>query len=718
MKHPFGRNKQWVVLAATLTWFGMGPLMSVSPSAAGVKGRERRQEQSATVEQGAKLFNPTCSSSYCHGPNGADGGAPTLRGRNFTAEYVNRVISEGVPGTPMPSFKNQYSQEQIRQLVAYVMSLPKGSAGPTSTPTASPEAAAAARAARRPGSEDQATTGLAMPATKEVSAERLINAAKEPQNWMTYFGAYNAQRYSPLNQINRGNVKQIAPAWAFQTGKIEGGLNAAPLVADGVMYLVGSYNRVFALDAETGKTYWHYFYKLPTGPIPYGTSVRGIAIGRGLVFMGTLDNHMVALDARTGKEVWNVEIEDSRKCGCNVSSAPIVVKDKVIVGVTGGDSAHRGYLTAYDVKTGQQAWRFYTIPGPGEPGFETWKGDSWKFGGGATWMTGSYDPDLNLVYWGVGNPSSDFYGGDRAGDNLYTGCVVALDADTGKLKWHYQEVPHDTYDFDAAYEPTLIDIDRNGQKQRLLIHTNKGGYVWALDRVTGKYVNAWPHVDTVNWVKGFEKDGAQVGRLDVPVGKSTLVCPFWGGGRSWNHQAYSPRTGWLYNHGIEWCGLITPIPQEAKEGRGFVAGTIVPKPPPTGQAYGHIDAFDPVGGAKKWSVKMKYPLTSSLLATAGDLLFTADVEGNFLAYDAKTGEQLYSFNTGSGTRGSPITYSVKGRQYIAVPSGLGSIFTSGLGALWPEARNFQSGSTLFVFALPAAANERKASVTRFEKIEN
>ncbi|MGH9838869.1 MAG: PQQ-dependent dehydrogenase, methanol/ethanol family [Blastocatellia bacterium] len=654
------------------------------------------QNQQQSLEAGGKLFNPTCSSGYCHGQNGTGGSAPSLRDRNFTPEYLTRVIAQGVPGTPMPGFKSQHSQVEIEQLVAYVMSLSPASAA--STPGAGP--------ARRRGPEDRAVTGLPMPAMKEVTGERLARAASEPHNWLTYFGTYDARRYSPLNQINRANIKRIAPVWAFQTGKVEGGLNAAPLVVDGVMYLVGSYNRVFALDAATGKPFWHYFYKLPTGPIPYGTSVRGLAVGYGLVFMGTLDNHLVALDARTGREVWNVEIENSQKCGCNILAAPIVVKDKVVVGVTGGDSAHRGYLNAYFARTGEHAWRFYTIPGPGEPGFETWEAESWKFGGGATWMTGSYDPELNLIYWGVGNPSSDFYGGNREGDNLYTDSIVALDADTGKLKWHYQEIPHDIYDFDSAYESILIDVQRNGRKEKLLVHPQKSGYTWVLDRVTGKYLGAWPHIETINWVKGFDKDGKHIGRLDLPAGKSTLVCPYWGGSRSWNHATYSPRTGWLYNHGIEWCGMITPIPQEAREGRGFVAGAITAAPPPNGAPHGHIDAFDPVTGAKKWTVKMKYPLTSSLLATGGDLVFTADIEGHFLAYDAQTGEKLYSFNTGSGTRGSPVTYAINGRQYIAVPSGLGSIFTSGL-SLWPEARNFQNGSTLFVFALPEVATARK-----------
>jgi alcohol dehydrogenase (cytochrome c) len=709
MKHQRKRPGQRIALSVTLAWFGVFTWLSFQPSMMGSTATASVvQNQPALIEQGSKLFNPTCSNAYCHGANGTGGSAPSLRDRNFTAEYVARIIAEGKAGTAMQSFKGQYSPEQIQQLTAYVMSLSKGGGAPPATANR-PPAPAATGAARRTGADDQATTKLPMPPLKEVTSERLVNAAKEPQNWMTYFGNYNAQRYSALNQITRENVKQLAPVWAFQTGKIEGGLNAAPLVVDGVMYLVGSYNRLFALDAVTGKLFWHYFYKLPPVPIAYGTSVRGIALGYGLVFMGTLDNHLVALDAKTGKEVWNVEIEDSQKCGCNVNAAPIVVKDKVVVGVTGGDSAHRGYLNAFEAKTGKPAWRFYTIPGPGEPGIETWKAESWKFGGGATWMTGSYDPDLNLIYWGIGNPAADFYGPDREGDNLYTDSVVALDADTGKLKWHYQEIPHDEYDFDSAYEPVLIDVARNGQNQKLLVHTNKSGYVWVLDRVTGKYLNAWPHVDTVNWVKGFDKDGKQIGRLPVSLGQSTTVCPFWGGGRSWNHAAYSPRTGWLYNHGIEYCGVITPIKQEPRAGRIYVGGTITPQHPPSGQAYGHIDAFDPISGKKHWTVKMTYPLTSSLLATAGDVLFTADVEGNFLAYDAKTGAQLYSFNTGSGTRGSPITYAVNGRQYIAVPSGLGSIFTGGLGRLWPEARNFQNGSTLFVFALPEAATERKAS---------
>ena len=537
---------------------------------------------------------------------------------------------------------------------------------------------------------------------QEMTGERLAKARKEPQNWPTYFGAYDAWRYSPLDQIRADNVKNLVPVWAFQTGKIEGGLNATPLVIDGIMYLTASEGRVFALNAETGERLWTYNYSMPRGQIsPYGKFNRGVAVGYGMVFFGTMDNHVVALDAKTGKGVWNVEVEDVKKCGCNINGAPFLVKDKLIVGGTGGDSAHRGYISAFNAKTGRLAWRFYTIPGPGEPGHESWGGsEMWKFGGGSTWLTGSYDPDLNLIYWGIGNPSSDFHNDVRPGTNLYTDCIVALDADTGKLKWYYQEIPGDSWDFDSSYESVLIDVTRDGKTEKLLVHPNKGGFTWVLDRVTGKFKNAWRYVDTINWVKTIDKDGNLVERNEPEVGKTKLICPNWGGARSWTHSAYSPRTGWFYNDGIEWCGDTISLPQEAREGQGFIAGNVTNKPPPNGKVTSHIDAFDPVTGDKKWTLPTKYPILASLLATGGDVLFTGDVEGRFLALDAKTGKQLWSFSTGSGHRGGPITYSIKGRQYVATPSGLGSLFVGGMPSVWPEVADFPAGSAVFVFALP------------------
>jgi len=534
----------------------------------------------------------------------------------------------------------------------------------------------------------------------EVTAERLSQAGKEPHNWLSYGGTYNAWRYSSLDQINKNNLKKLVPVWAFQTGKTDGGFSCTPLVADGVMYISSPWNRVFAINAVTGKELWHYYYPVPKEfGLIYGPWNRGVALGYVLVFMGTIDNHLVALDSKTGKEVWNVNIENVQQCGCNISGAPLVVKDKVIVGVTGGDSAHRGYINAFDAETGRRAWRFWTIPGPGEKGHETWEGDSWKNGGGSTWMTGSYDPELNLLYWGVGNPAADFYGESRSGANLYTDCMIALDPDSGELKWYYQEIPHDVWDWDSAYEAVLLDLPVKGTLRKLLVNPDKGGYTWVLDRTNGQFINAWPLADNINWISGIDAQGNLLGRKEPPVGKPTLICPSIGGGRSWNHAAYSPRTGLFYTTGIEWCQMVTVQKEEPKPGATFFGGVFELRKPPKGEAGGHFDAVDPLTGKRQWTYKSKYPLLASALATGGDLVFTGDPEGNFLAFDAKTGEKLWSFATGSGHRGSPITYSVGGRQYVAVPSGWGSAVAGLFPQLWPESEDFPGGSTLFVFAL-------------------
>ena len=535
----------------------------------------------------------------------------------------------------------------------------------------------------------------------EVTADRLESAESEPENWLTYYGTYKAWRYSPLDQINRSNVKQLTPVWAFESGLDDGGMQSAPLVVDGVMYVSTAQNHVFALDAVTGEQIWRYQHELPDElPAVYGNWNRGVAIAYGIVYLGTLDNHVVALDAGTGREVWRVEVENSKQCGCNITSAPLIVKDMVITGVTGGDSAHRGYLNAFDAKTGRHRWRFWTIPGPGEPGHETWKGDSWKYGGGSTWITGTYDPELNLIFWGVGNPAADFYGESRKGDNLYTESVVALDADTGKLEWYYQEIPYDVWDYDAAYELVLLDIEVKGAQRKVIVNPNKSGYVWVLDRTNGAFLGAWPLVENSNWIEHIDDDGNLVGRNEPPVGKPTLICPAIGGGRSWNHGAYSPETGWFYSTGLEWCQTITVKPEEPREGMAFFGGEFQMTHPEGGTAYSHLGAYDPLTGKRHWQYRHKYPLLASQLATGGGLLFTGDATGRFIALDTKTGEELWSFRTGSGHRGSAVTFAVDGRQYVATPSGWGSALAGLTTQLWPETGSFPSGSSIFVFALP------------------
>ena len=419
-------------------------------------------------------------------------------------------------------------------------------------------------------------------AAREVTVERLRTADKEPANWLTYGGSYRSLRYSPLDQIKAANVHTLKAAWAFQLGMIDGGLQSTPLVADGVMYVIGNNNRVFALDATNGRQLWKYFYEprqtaTPTPPTeappapasPRRLSVaRGLALGHGHLYFGTeIDNFVVALDVTTGKEVWRTNVEDREKFGCYIRSAPLVVNDVVVVGSAGGDSAHRGHLVAFDGKTGEQRWRFNVIPGPGEKGHETWEGDSWMYGGGAPWGTGSYDPELNLIYWGTSNPSSDFYGGARKGDNLYTSSIVALRPATGEIAWHFQTVPHDVWDFDSPYECILVDLPVGGQPRKLLIQVGKSGYVVVVDRTNGQFVAGWKYVENLTWSNGLDSRGVPQNRREPEVGKPTLICPNYFGGRSWNQATFNPKTGLLYNIGIEWCGEFTAREQAMTPGR-------------------------------------------------------------------------------------------------------------------------------------------------------
>jgi len=536
-------------------------------------------------------------------------------------------------------------------------------------------------------------------------------------DWPHYGGTQFAWRYSTLDQINTGNVKNLAPAWMFQTGEYTDGLQSTPIVVDGVMYLSTARNQVFALDAATGKVIWNYKYTPRANYAKAGSQGvfvqnRGVAVGGGKVFMGTIDSHLVAIDQNTGRELWKVAVDDSRQCGCNILSAPLVVKDKVIIGENGGDGAFRGYLTAFYIKTGRLAWRFYVIPAPGEPGSETWKGESWKYGGGAPWMTGSYDPDLDLVYWGTGNAASDFYDGDRVvsekddpkGVNLHTASVVALEADSGKLRWAHQEVPDDEWDFDSAYEVILIDREVNGRMRKLLVHMNKSGLTFVLDRVTGQFVKAFTVPEVQTWISGITEDGKLIGRQSPGVGKPVTICPTVMGAKSWNQMAYSPRTGYIYTPTIETCSEVTANRQEPREGIFFAGGGGARRLPPGRETFSHIDAFDPMTGKRVWSFPYKYGLLASMLSTAGDLVFTGDPEGNFFALNARTGDKLWNFQTGAGHRGSAVTYSVNGRQYIATPTGWQQSITGGmLSSLFPGiGETWRVGSTLVVFALPEA----------------
>jgi alcohol dehydrogenase (cytochrome c) len=540
--------------------------------------------------------------------------------------------------------------------------------------------------------------GKAPPVARNVTYERILQARLEPQNWLTYYGAYDGQRYSPLNQINTETVKDLRPAWVFQAGSsgMHAGpstysFEAAPIVVDGVMYVSGWDGWVWSIDARTGNELWRYKHA-----IPYDTSLccgnvnRGVAVAKGKVFAVTLNAHVIALDAETGKLVWDSTYGDVR-AGESATLAPLVVKDLVIVGSSGGEFGVRGHLDAFELDTGRHVWRTYTVPKPGEPGSETWpaEGEAWARGGGNCWVTGTFDPDLNLMYWGTGNPSPDFDGSVREGDNLYTDSLIAVDPDDGQIRWHYQYNPHDLWDYDSTMENILFDIHR----QRLLAHFDKNGYFFVLDRTNGKLVRVAPFVDRITWGE-IDPDGKVTPKVyPEKEGEPVKFWPGPAGGKEWTHAAYSPRTLLFYVPVQDVGAEITLRHREFKESIPYWgAGVVVDAT----DMHGSVSAFDPATGKEAWRWRNEVPMCASVLATGGDLVFAGEPTGEFNALNARTGELLWQFQTGSGHHSSPTTYSVDGRQYVAVPVGWGSWVEGFL----PGMLGAPHGDALFAFALP------------------
>lgn len=515
----------------------------------------------------------------------------------------------------------------------------------------------------------------------QVSFERLLSAASEPQNWLTYSGGYASQRYSLLRQMTPANVKNLEQRWVFQAESLEK-FETTPLVVDGVMYLTQAPSDAVALDARTGRVFWIYRYYPSTASRPCCGSVnRGLAILGDTLFLATLDAHLVALDAKNGRELWNTKVGEA-SAGYAMTLAPLVVKDKVVVGVAGGEFGIRGFIAAYDVRTGSEAWRFYTIPAPGEPGHETWDGDDWKYGGASIWVTGSYDPDLNLTYWGIGNPGPDWNPDQRPGDNLYSDSVVALDADTGKLKWSFQFTPNDPYDYDAVQIPVLADANWNGSPRKLMLWGNRNGFFYVLDRATGEFLSGYPFVK-VNWASGLDEKGRPIA---TPQPQGAPTYPGVQGGTNWYSPSYSPRTGLFYVSAWEDYGSVfIKEEQEYQEGQRFVGGR--PASPIPGAAnvpsirrgaintwteeagHGAVIALDPRTGEKKWKFLMTDVTDSGILTTATDLLFTGGREGYFHALDARTGALLWKASLGGQIAAGPMAYQVGGKQYIAIAAG-------------------------------------------------
>jgi len=514
----------------------------------------------------------------------------------------------------------------------------------------------------------------------QVTADRILRAADEPQNWLTYSGGYASQRYSLLRQIDTTNVKNLELKWMMQN-QVFGPWETSPLVVDGIMYLTQRPNDVIALDAKTGRMFWLYRYtNSGRQTVCCGAENRGVAILGDRLFMGTLDAHLVAIDTKNGKPLWNVQVADD-KLAYSITVSPLVVKDKVIIGVGGAEYGIRGFVAAYDAKSGREVWRFYTIPGKGEPGIETWSGEAHEHGGGSIWVTGSYDPALNLTYWGVGNPGPDYNPDQRKGDNLYTDSVAALDADTGKLKWHYQFTPNDPYDYDSVQVPVLADLMWKGSMTKAMLFANRNGNFYVLDRENGRFLSGTPFVK-VNWMSGWDEGGRPI-LTPQPPGMSTY--PGNQGGTNWYSPSYSPRTGLFYVSAWENYGSIyrkENTPYQA--GRRFNGGgfqVTAPNPDAPGMrrypinvwtdavGRGAVIAIDPKTGQPKWKFPMYDVTDGGILTTAGDVLFTGNREGYFHALDARTGNVLWKSQLGGAIMSAPVTYSVDGKQYVIVNSG-------------------------------------------------
>ena len=562
-----------------------------------------------------------------------------------------------------------------------------------------------------------AMVGISMQAGA-VDWDRLRNADKDPNNWLMYHGTFNGHHYSDLNQINSQNVKALQVAWIHTPGASKRGVQSFPLAVDGVLYYTSASGQVWALDGATGEMIWKYQAKLDQDRSEgtfYNPYSRGLAIGHGNVFIGTTDGRMIALDMKTGKVVWDKTILTVEGGNKGFTGAPVVVKDMVVIGSNGGElSGCCGPIFAVDAKTGEVRWQFDTIGGD-ERSKASWGNDSWKTGGGGGWMTGSYDENTNSIWWGTANPAPDYdWGGDkwkttgaRPGDNLYSSSVVVLNADTGELKSWFQEMPHDAWDFDSAVGEFMM-IERGGK--RYMVHPNKGGIIFVYDADPAnaplKVENAYMMGKTFNYIKGVDpKTGQLIGRRELPEGKHTNVCPAIDGNISWNTGSYNPNTGLLYKVVQEWCfdiEVVKAAPPPEFSGQSYFGASWTSTHPQGRKAFGTVSARDPLSGKIKWEKEYKYPPLASLLSTKGNVLFVPGADGILEALDTRSGATLWRHNDGIGHHGGVITYTAKGKQYVAVATGWGSHVSGNYCPLFGEP--FCSMPTdngqLLVFALP------------------
>jgi len=534
--------------------------------------------------------------------------------------------------------------------------------------------AAAAGTASAQAPPDSAS-GAAAPAFTPVTWERLVNAADEPQNWLMYSATFDSQRHSRLEQVHTRNVDQLELKWAYQIPEIDRA-ETTPLVVDGVMFVTEAPSNAVALDAATGRQYWRYEHELPDDlRICCGRNNRGVAILGETLYMSTLDAHLVAIDARTGNLVWNREVAD-HQAGYSKTAAPLIVKDQVVTGIAGGEYGIRGFLDSYNAETGEQEWRAWTIPGPDHPDNRTWAGDSWRTGGSPTWITGSYDPELDLVYWGTGNPGPDWNGDVRLGDNLYADSALALSGATGDLAWYFQFTPHDVHDWDAIQIPILGDIVYEGERRKVMMWANRNAFYYTIDRETGEFLVGTPFAQQT-WAEGLDENGRPIRVPNTaPTPEGVVVSPPIGGGTNWWSPAFSPRTQLFYVNAFDGEQEYFTRDEEYVEGETFMGGggnNVLP----IDHYQSYIRAIEPATGNIRWEYPIAPRSTSGLLSTEGDLVFGGTVDGWFFALDAVSGEELWHINVGSRVHSGPMTYAVDGQQYVSIAAG-NVVFTFGL----------------------------------------
>jgi alcohol dehydrogenase (cytochrome c) len=513
---------------------------------------------------------------------------------------------------------------------------------------------------------------LAGSAHAQVTFDRLLNSAKEPQNWMTYSGDYLGRRFSALDQVNTTNVRALTAKWVYQTAAT-GKLETSPLVVDGILYATAQDDRAFALDARTGRPIWMYQHPLPGDIRPCcGRVNRGLAIVGDKVFLGTLDAHVIALDSKTGNVVWDVVAADYRT-GHSFTVAPLAVKDLVVIGVSGGEYGVRGFIDAYDAATGKRRWRFYTVPGRGEPGNETWEGDSWKVGGAPAWNTGTYDVVTNQIFWPTGNPAPSNRGEGRAGDNLYSNTLLALNTDTGKLNWYFQFTKHDEHDWDATQVPVIIDTAGG---KHLIAQANRNGFFYVIDRTTGKLLSANAYGKTT-WSDAKDAEGRPVANQNAsPTLEGHTVCPGALGTTNFMAPTYDPQTGLFYVTARDQCDIFSTAPQPYEAGHAYYGSAYFPSE--EAKPYrGFLKAIDPATGQVKWKFEHTSPTWSGVLSTAGGLVFTGDAEGNFIAMDAAAGKPLWHFQMGGAVYAAPMAFAVDGKEYVAIAAG-SAVYAFGL----------------------------------------